>query len=409
MTLLAQQDPEVASAIAAELIRQDDDLELIASENYVSRPVLEALGSALTNKYAEGLPGKRYYGGCEHVDTVEVLARSRLKQLFGCDGANVQPHSGAQANQAVYLAAIKPGDAILGLDLSHGGHLTHGSPVNSSGKLYQAHAYHLGADGRIDMNEVRDLALKHRPKLIVVGASAYPRILDFPAFRAIADEVDAVIMADIAHIAGLVCTGLHPSPVPYCEYVTSTTHKTLRGPRGGLVLCRKEFAKEIDRQVFPGIQGGPFMHVIASKAVCFNEALQPAFKTYAEQVVKNAKALAAGMEDAGLRIVSGGTDNHVMLVDLSPIDVTGKDAAAALDRARITVNKNAIPFDSQSPFVTSGIRLGSPAVTTRGFTEEHMRIIADLIRKVLTRNVKEETVNHVREEVIQLTSQFPIP
>jgi len=296
------------------------------------------------------------------------------------------------------------------MSLDHGGHLTHGHKVNFSGRFFNVVQYGVDKETElIDYDQMEALAAEHKPKLILGGASAYSRIIDFPRLRKIADSVGAYLMVDMAHIAGLVAADCHPNPVPYCEFVTSTTHKTLRGPRGGLVLCRKEFAKEIDRQVFPGIQGGPFMHVIASKAVCFNEALQPAFKTYAEQVVKNAKALAAGMEDAGLRIVSGGTDNHVMLVDLSPIDVTGKDAAAALDRARITVNKNAIPFDSQSPFVTSGIRLGSPAVTTRGFTEEHMRIIADLIRKVLTRNVKEETVNHVREEVIQLTSQFPIP
>jgi len=403
-------DPEIYRVLTAERQRQTDNLELIASENYASRAVREAQGSLLTNKYAEGYPGKRWYHGCEFVDEAEQFAIDRACELFGAEHANVQPHSGSGANMAVYFSVLEPGDTVLAMSLDHGGHLTHGHKANFSGRFFNVVQYGVDKETElIDYDQMEALAAEHKPKLILGGASAYSRIIDFPRLRKIADSVGAYLMVDMAHIAGLVAADCHPNPVPYCEFVTSTTHKTLRGPRGGLVLCRKEFAKEIDRQVFPGIQGGPFMHVIASKAVCFNEALQPAFKTYAEQVVKNAKALAAGMEDAGLRIVSGGTDNHVMLVDLSPIDVTGKDAAAALDRARITVNKNAIPFDSQSPFVTSGIRLGSPAVTTRGFTEEHMRIIADLIRKVLTRNVKEETVNHVREEVIQLTSQFPIP
>jgi RpiB/LacA/LacB family sugar-phosphate isomerase len=403
-------DPEIYRVLTAECRRQTENLELIASENYASRAVREAQGSLLTNKYAEGYPAKRWYHGCEFVDEAEQFAMDRACELFGADHANVQPHSGSGANMAVYFSALEPGDTILAMSLDHGGHLTHGHKVNFSGRFFNVVQYGVDRETElIDYDQVEALATEHKPKLILAGASAYSRIFDFPRLRKIADSIGAFLMVDMAHIAGLVAADCHPNPVPYCEFVTSTTHKTLRGPRGGLVLCRKEFAKDIDRQVFPGIQGGPFMHVIASKAVCFQEALQPSFKTYAEQVVKNAKALASGMEDAGLRIVSGGTDNHVMLVDLSPIGFTGKDAAAALDRARITVNKNAIPFDSQSPFVTSGIRLGSPAVTTRGFTEEHMRIIADLIKSVLTDDDKEETVNRVRDEVIQLTSRFPIP
>ncbi len=415
MTLLTQYDPEVAAAIDAENVRQANDLELIASENYVSRPVLEALGSALTNKYAEGLPGKRYYGGCEHVDTVEVLARSRLKALFGCDGANVQPHSGAQANQAVYLAALNAGDTILGLDLSHGGHLTHGSPVNSSGKLYNAHAYHLGADGRIDMDEVRDLARQHRPKMIVVGASAYPRIIDFAAFRAIADEVDAMLLADIAHIAGLVCTGLHPSPVPHCEYVTSTTHKTLRGPRGGIVMgMRKVMRKDpetgrsgLNSAVFPGTQGGPLMHVIAAKAVAFGEALKPEFKVYAQQIISNATAMAERLQEHGFTLVSGGTDNHLMLVDLGE-ECSGKDAEEALGRASITVNKNTVPGEKRSPFVTSGIRIGTPAMTTRGMGTAESIAVADMIAKVIRNRENESVIKDVHGAIHELCGRFPI-
>jgi len=403
-------DPEIYRVLVAERRRQTQNLELIASENYASRAVREAQGSLLTNKYAEGYPGKRWYHGCEFVDEAEQFAIDRACELFGAEHANVQPHSGSGANMAVYFSALDPGDTILAMSLDHGGHLTHGHKVNFSGRFFNVVQYGVDKETElIDYDQVEALAAEHKPKLILGGASAYSRIIDFPRLRKIADSVDAYLMVDMAHIAGLVAADCHPNPVPYCEFVTSTTHKTLRGPRGGLVLCRKEFAKEIDRQVFPGIQGGPFMHVIASKAVCFQEALQPSFKAYAEQVVKNAKALAAGMEEAGLRIVSGGTDNHVMLVDLSPIGVTGKDAAAALDLASITVNKNAIPFDKQSPFVTSGIRLGSPAVTTRGLSEEHMRVIANLIKRVLTDGGKEETAKQVKDEVIGLTSQFPIP
>src|SRR5436190_21836243 len=366
---LAQADPEVASLIRQETERQANGLELIASENYVSEAVLEALGSPLTNKYAEGLPGKRYYGGCEFVDVVENLARDRAKTLFmveGCEiGVNVQPHSGAQANQAIYLATLKPGDTFLGLDLSHGGHLTHGSPVNSSGKLYNPVHYHVGADGRIDMDEVRDQAKKTQPKLIMTGASAYARIIDFRAFRQIADEVGAVLVADIAHIAGLVATGIHPSPFPHCHYVSTTTHKTLRGPRGGMVMAQKDLMKGLNSPAFPGTQGGPLMHVIAAKAVAFGEALQPSFHHYSVRIVENAQAMAATLLERGFQLVSGGTDNHLMLIDLSNRELTGKDAEDALGRAAITVNKNTVPGEKRSPFVTSGIRIGTPAMTSR--------------------------------------------
>ncbi len=403
-------DNEIHCVLTRERTRQTENLELIASENYASRAVREAQGSLLTNKYAEGYPGKRWYHGCEFVDEAEQLAIDRACKLFGADHANVQPHSGSGANMAVYFGVLEPGDTILAMSLDHGGHLTHGHKVNFSGRFFNVVQYGVDRETeRIDYDQLEALAEEHKPKLILGGASAYSRIIDFPRMRKIADSVAAYLMVDMAHIAGLVAAGCHPNPVPYCEFVTSTTHKTLRGPRGGLVLCREEFAKDIDRQVFPGIQGGPFMHVIASKAVCFHEALQPEFKVYAEQVIKNAKALAAGMEDLGLRVVSGGTDNHVMLVDLTSMGVTGKDAAAALDRARITVNKNAIPFDPKSPFVTSGIRLGSPAVTTRGFLEDQMVAVAGLIKRMLSDIEDDQVVEQVRQEVIQLTSGFPLP
>jgi len=379
MKSLIQADPDVFAAIRGEFDRQQHDLELIASENYVSEPVLEALGTVLTNKYAEGLPNRRYYGGCEHVDTVEVIARSRAKELFGCVGANVQPHSGAQANAAVYLAVCKPGDTVLGLDLTHGGHLTHGSPVNSSGLIYNAVHYTLDPQtGRIDMDLVRDLALEHRPRMIVTGASAYPREIDFEAFRSVADEVGAILMADIAHIAGLVCTGLHVDPVPHCHFVTTTTHKTLRGPRGGLIMACREWANAMNKAVFPGTQGGPLMHSIAAKAVAFGEALQPEFKVYSQAVIDNAAAMASRLQERGLTLVSGGTDNHLMLVDLGEL-CSGKEAEDALGRASITVNKNTVPGEKRSPFVTSGIRIGTPAMTTRGMGVSESVQVADWI------------------------------
>jgi glycine hydroxymethyltransferase len=405
---LAQQDPEVFAAIRAEFHRQQEDLELIASENYVSVAVLQAMGTVLTNKYAEGLPGKRYYGGCEHVDVVEELARSRAKQLFGAIGANVQPHSGAQANAAVYLAACKPGDVLLGLDLTHGGHLTHGSPVNSSGLLYKPIHYTLDeATGRIDMDRVRELAKQHRPRVIVTGASAYPRIIDFAAFRSIADEVGAILFADIAHIAGLVVAGLHPSPVPHCEFVTTTTHKTLRGPRGGLILANKDWAPAMNKAVFPGIQGGPLMHVIAAKAVAFGEALQPSFKTYAQQVLDNARALSETLMERGLKLVSDGTDNHLMLVDLGE-RCSGKDAEEALGRVNITVNKNTVPGEKRSPMITSGIRIGTPAMTTRGVTRDESVAIGHLIADVIERREDEATLTRVRGAVRELCGRHPV-
>jgi glycine hydroxymethyltransferase len=408
MQPLAQADPEIHAAIAAEFRRQQDDLELIASENYVSIPVLQALGTVLTNKYAEGLPGKRYYGGCEHVDVVEELARARAKQLFGAVGANVQPHSGAQANAAAYLAACKPGDTILGLDLTHGGHLTHGSPVNASGLLYNAVHYTLDErTGRIDMDRVRDLARQHRPRMIVTGASAYPRIIDFEAFRSIADEVDAVLMADIAHIAGLVVAGLHPSPVPHCDFVTTTTHKTLRGPRGGLIMANKDWAVAMNKAVFPGIQGGPLMHVIAAKAVAFGEALQPSFNGYIAQVVENAKAMAETLMSRGFSLVSGGTDNHLMLVDLGE-RCSGKDAEEALGRARITVNKNTVPGEKRSPMVTSGVRIGTPAMTTRGIGRAEAVRIGELIADVIEHREDEAVIARVAAEVHELCQAHPV-
>ncbi|MFO7295520.1 MAG: serine hydroxymethyltransferase [Clostridia bacterium] len=377
-------DPEVAQAMENELKRQQDHIELIASENFVSLAVMAAMGSHLTNKYAEGYPGRRYYGGCEFVDVVESIAIERAKRLFGAEHANVQPHSGAQANMAVYFAVLEPGDTIMGMNLAHGGHLTHGSPVNISGKYFKIVSYGVDADtGYIDYDEVRRLAREFKPKLIVAGASAYPRVIDFEKFREIADEVGAYLMVDMAHIAGLVAAGLHPNPVPYADFVTTTTHKTLRGPRGGMILCKEKYAKLIDKAIFPGTQGGPLMHIIAAKAVCFGEALKPEFKEYQKQIINNAQALANGLMEEGFNLVSGGTDNHLMLVDLRNRGITGKDAEKMLDSVRITVNKNTIPNDPQSPFVTSGIRLGTPAVTTRGMKEEDMRQIARAISLAL--------------------------
>lgn len=376
-------DPEICEAINEELYRQQHNIELIASENIVSKAVMAAMGSVLTNKYAEGYPGKRYYGGCEKVDIVEELARKRACELFGAEHANVQPHSGAQANMAVFFAVLKPGDTVMGMSLAHGGHLTHGSPVNMSGKQYNVVSYGVSEEtGRIDYEEFRRVALENKPKLIIAGASAYSRTIDFEFMSKVAKEVGAYFMVDMAHIAGLVAAGLHPNPVPYADFVTTTTHKTLRGPRGGLILCKEENAKLIDKAIFPGIQGGPLMHVIAAKAVCFKEALDPSFKKYAEQVVKNAKVLADRLIENGFDIVSGGTDNHLMLVDLRPMHITGKELEARLDEVRITCNKNAIPFDPEKPGTASGIRLGTPAVTTRGMVEEDMVEIADLIAMV---------------------------
>ncbi len=406
---LAQFDPEITAAIRQETERQEYSLEFIASENFVSEEVLAAQGSVLTNKYAEGYPGKRYYGGCEFVDVAEQLAIDRAKQLFGAEHVNVQAHSGSQANMAVYFAACQPGDTVLGMNLAHGGHLTHGSPVNFSGKLFNIVPYGIRRDtGRIDYDEVESLAKQHQPKLIVVGASAYPRTLDFEAFRRIADMVGAPVMVDMAHIAGLVAAGVHPSPVAHAEYVTTTTHKTLRGPRGGMILCQEEFAKKLNSNIFPGIQGGPLMHVIAAKAVAFKEALTPEFKTYAGQVVKNAQALAAELVSRGYNLVSGGTDNHLMLVDFSGSDLTGKVAEETLEKAGITVNKNAVPFDTRSPFVTSGIRIGTPASTTRGLKEKEMRQIGAWIDEAL-QNIENDTVlARIRGEIRELCKQFPL-
>ena len=405
---LAQTDPTIHALIRREVERQEHGLELIASENFCSVAVLEAMGSALTNKYAEGLPKKRYYGGCEVVDEVEQLAIDRAKQLFGAEHANVQPHSGAQANMAAYLAVAKPGDTLLGLSLSHGGHLTHGSPVNFSGTLFRAVAYGVREDtGRIDYDQVRDVARKEKPRIIVGGGSAYARIVDFPAMRSVADEVGATLVVDMAHFAGLVAGGVYPSPVPHAQIVTTTTHKTLRGPRGGLILCVADLAKAVDKQVFPGTQGGPLEHVIAAKAVALHEALQPDFKAYAAAVVKNAQALAAALVQRGYAIVSGGTDSHLMLVDLRPKGLTGKEAEQLLDRAGITVNKNTIPGDPQSPFVTSGIRLGTSAVTTRGFGVGEMQKVAGLIDTVLTKR-DDATGARIKREVRELTDAFPL-
>jgi glycine hydroxymethyltransferase len=406
---LRKQDPEIVKALNLELKRQRDNIELIASENIVSEAVLETMGTVLTNKYAEGYPGKRYYGGCEYVDIPEEIARNRAKELFGAEHANVQPHSGAQANLAVYLAVLKPGDTVLGMNLAHGGHLTHGNPANASGLLYNFVAY--GVDEQtftIDYEEVRKAAFKHRPRLIVAGASAYPRTIDFEKMGQIANDVGALLMVDMAHIAGLVAGGEHPSPVPHAHFVTTTTHKTLRGPRGGMILCRKPWAAAIDKAVFPGTQGGPLMHIIAAKAVALGEALQPSFKEYARNVVVNAKALADALIAEGLNIVSGGTDNHLMLIDTRSLNITGKVAEKVLDSVAITVNKNAIPFDPTSPFVTSGIRIGTPAITTRGMGVEAMRTIAKVIALTLKNPEDEATLEKARGIVAELTAQYPL-
>ncbi len=409
MTHLSASDPEIARAIQQEIQRQEEGLELIASENFVSLAVLEAAGSVLTNKYAEGYPGRRYYGGCEFADVAESLAIERAKALFGAEHVNVQPHSGAQANMAVYMAALKPGDTILGMNLAHGGHLTHGHPLNFSGKYFNIVPYGVRKeDERIDYDELEQLATTHRPQMIVVGASAYPRQIDFARIRAIADVCGALVMTDMAHIAGLVAAGCHPSPIPHSDFVTTTTHKTLRGPRGGMVLCRERFAKDLDRAVFPGVQGGPLMHIIAAKAVCFKEALSPEFRDYQARIVRNAARLADRLQQAGFRLVSGGTDNHLMLVDVFSKGITGKAAESALGRAGITVNKNAIPFDTNPPMVASGIRLGTPAVTTRGMGEAEMDVIADLITRVLAAPDDEAVITKVKEEVEALCRRFPL-
>ena len=407
---LAETDPEIAAAIQAEELRQEENIELIASENFTSRAVREAQGSVFTNKYAEGYPSKRWYGGCENADVVEQLAIDRAKKLFGAEHANVQPHSGAQANMAVYFSVLQPGDKILTMDLSHGGHLTHGNKANFSGRFYDVVHYGVAqADERIDYEAFALQAEKERPKMITVGASAYPRTLDFARMRQIADSVGALLFADMAHIAGLVAGGQHPSPVPHADFVTTTTHKSLRGPRGGIILCKEPFAKGVDSQVFPGIQGGPLMHVIAGKAVCFHEALQPGFQDYQRQIVLNAKSLAARMSHNGYRLVSGGTDNHLMLVDVRPMNLTGKDAQETLDEVAITVNKNAIPFDTVSVFKAGGFRIGTPAVTTRGMKEEEMMEIADLIHEGLKARGDKSALAKVRESVVALTRQFPLP
>ena len=406
---LERVDPEIAKAIRDETVRQSRNLELIASENFVSEAVLEAVGSVMTNKYAEGYPGKRYYGGCEFVDVAEDLAISRARDLFGAEHVNVQPHSGSQANMAVYFTLLKPGDTVLGPNLAHGGHLTAGSPMNFSGRFYTIVPYGVTKDTeRIDLDQVRDLARRHRPKLIIAGGSAFPRAIEFKPFREIADEVEAKLMADIAHPAGLIAAGLHPSPLPVADFVTTTTHKTLRGPRGGMVMCRADYAKELDRTVLPGIQGGPLMHVIAAKAVAFREAQTQEWRAYQAQIVKNAKAFAAAMLARGFRLVSGGTDTHLILVDLTSRNVTGRDAQEALDRAFITVNKNGIPFDTKGPMITSGIRIGTPAVTTRGMKEAEMARIAELIDRVLSRPGDGAVEASVRGQVQELTSQFPL-
>lgn len=410
MSLIKKQDEELFKAMEKEFDRQNNNIELIASENFVSETVMEAQGSVLTNKYAEGYPGRRYYGGCEYVDIVEDLARDRAKQLFGGEHVNVQPHSGSQANMAVYFVALEPGDTVLGMNLSHGGHLTHGAKVNFSGKLYNFVEYGVSEENeQIDYEEILRVAKEAQPKLIVAGASAYPRQIDFKKFKEIADEVGAKLMVDMAHIAGLVAAGLHQNPVDYADFVTTTTHKTLRGPRGGMIFCKEEYAKEIDKTIFPGIQGGPLMHVIAGKAVSFGEALQPEFKEYQKQVIKNAQKLAATLEDEGLRIVSGGTDNHLICVDVKgSLGITGKLAENALDEVGITCNKNTIPFDQEKPFVTSGIRLGTPAVTSRGFDEEAIEEVGRIIALVLKNPEDEQMLKEAHERVLSLTSKFPL-
>lgn len=405
--IIRKEDPALADAMDLELKRQREHIELIASENFVSPAVMAAMGSILTNKYAEGYPGKRYYGGCQYVDIVEDLARDRAKQLFGADHANVQPHSGAQANTAVYFAMLNPGDTVLGMDLSHGGHLTHGSKVNISGKYFNFIPYGVDENtGRINMDKVRELALQHKPKMIVCGASAYARAIPFDEFSKIAKEVGAYLMVDMAHIAGLVAAGEHMNPVPYADFVTTTTHKTLRGPRGGMILCKEQYAKQIDKAIFPGTQGGPLMHVIAAKAVCFEEALHDEFKHYQHQVKLNAAAMADEFNKLGVKLVSGGTDNHLILVDLTGLEKTGKDMEELLGEANITVNKNTVPGEQRSPFVTSGIRLGTPAVTTRGFKEDNMREVAHWFKRILDEG--EAAVPHVKEEVLELMKHFPL-
>ena len=404
---LKNTDKEIFDIIMREKGRQKNNLELIASENFVSKSVLEAMGSCLTNKYAEGYPARRYYGGCEYVDEAEALAINRAKDIFGAEHVNVQPHSGAQANMAVYFAVCRPGDTVLGMDLSHGGHLTHGHPINFSGSMFKIISYGVRKDdNRIEMAELEKIAMTHKPKMIIAGASAYPRVIDFAGFREICDKCGAVLMVDMAHIAGLVAAGLHPSPVPYADFVTTTTHKTLRGPRGGMILCRQKYAKEIDKWVFPGCQGGPLMHVIAAKAVAFGEILKPEFKNYCQQVVKNASALAGALKSEGFKLVSDGTDNHLMLVDLSPKELTGKIVEKALDLAGITVNKNTIPFDPQKPMITSGIRIGTPAVTTRGAKEEDMKVIAAFIKRAVENNDNAEALAAIKSEVMRFCEKL---
>ena len=407
LSVIREEDPEIYESMIKELERQRNNIELIASENFVSPAVMAAAGSHFTNKYAEGYPGKRYYGGCQFVDIAEKLAQDRLKQLFGCEHANVQPHSGANANFAVYFAMLKPGDTIMGMNLSHGGHLTHGSPVNISGTYFKVIPYGVSRETeRIDYDELERLAKENKPKMIVAGASAYPRIIDFPRLKEIADEVGAYLMVDIAHIAGLVATGLHPSPIPYADFVTTTTHKTLRGPRGGVIMCKEKYAKQIDKAIFPGTQGGPLMHIIAAKAVAFKEALSDDFKEYQKQIVKNAKAMSEEFIKNGIRLVSGGTDNHLMLVDLRNKNITGKELETMLDEVNITVNKNTIPFEETSPFVTSGIRVGTPSITTRGMKEDDCRKIADLITEII--NEKTAAYDYVRAEVKNLCEKYPV-
>lgn len=409
MSYLQQSDQEIFASIQAEKKRQQDHIELIASENFVSEAVMEAMGSVLTNKYAEGYPGRRYYGGCDHVDVAEDLARDRARELFGADHVNVQPHSGAQANMAVYFTVLELGDTVLGMNLSHGGHLTHGSPVNYSGQFYNFVEYGVDRETeQLDYDAILKQAREVKPKLIVAGASAYSRIIDFKKFREIADEVGAYLMVDMAHIAGLVATGDHPNPVPYADFVTTTTHKTLRGPRGGMILCKEEFAKAIDKTVFPGMQGGPLMHIIAAKAVSFKEALSDDFKTYIKQVIRNAKTLSDALQEGGLRVVSGGTDNHLLLLDVTPLGLTGKVAEEVLDQVGITTNKNTIPFDTNSPFITSGIRLGSAAVTTRGFGEAEMKEVASIIVKTLANHDNKQVLEESAQRVAALTERFPL-
>lgn len=409
MDHLKQVDAELFQAMEDERKRQNDKIELIASENFVSKAVMEAQGSVLTNKYAEGYPGRRYYGGCEHVDVAENLARDRAKKLFGAEHVNVQPHSGSQANMAVYLAVLEPGDTILGMNLSHGGHLTHGSPVNFSGRLFNFVDYGVDKETeQIDYDAVLARAKEVKPKMIVAGASAYPRVIDFKKFREIADEVGAYLMVDMAHLAGLIAAGLHPDPVPHAHFVTTTTHKTLRGPRGGMILCKEEFAKQVDKLIFPGIQGGPLMHVIAAKAVAFKEALEPSFKEYGQNIIRNAKRFGEALQAEGIRLVSGGTDNHLLLLDVRGLNLSGKDAEKALDEVGITTNKNTIPYDPESPFITSGVRVGTAAVTTRGFGEEEMVEIAKIIAMTLKNPEDEATLQEARQRVAALTEKFPL-